>query len=84
MDHHLLAVEGRVQVRDDADLPRIAEPERLRRGAVLAAGVEGTALELVLRRRLELGQPGAGPVAPPGRVDDLPAGERVCPEVGQL
>jgi hypothetical protein len=84
VNHDLLAFEGRIEIRDDADLPRLAEPERLRRGAVLAPGVEGAALELVLRRRLELGQPGAGPVAPPRGDDDLPAGEGVFPEVGQL
>jgi hypothetical protein len=55
VNHDLLAFEGRIEIRDDADLPRLAEPERLRRGAVLAPGVEGAALELVLRRRLELG-----------------------------
>jgi uncharacterized protein YjhX (UPF0386 family) len=84
MDHHLLAVEGRIEVRDDANLPRVAEPECLRRGAIFAPGVEGTALELVFRRRLELGQPGARAVAASRSDDDLPAGERVCPEVGQL
>jgi hypothetical protein len=55
VDHHFLALEGGVEVRDNPDLPRLAEPERLRRRAVLAPGVEGTALELLARRRLDAG-----------------------------
>jgi hypothetical protein len=77
VDHDLLPLEGGVEVRNDADLPRIAEPKRLRGCAVLAADVEGTALEFLLRRRLELRQPGAGPVAAAWGVDDPSACERI-------
>jgi hypothetical protein len=41
VDDDLLAVERRVEVRDDADAPRLAEGQRLGRCPVLAAGVEG-------------------------------------------
>jgi hypothetical protein len=47
----LLALEGRVEVRDDAYAPArrpVAQAECLRRRAVLTAGIERAALELVL------------------------------------
>jgi hypothetical protein len=83
VDDDLLALERRIEVRDDADLPRVAEPEGLRRGAVLAAGVERAALELLAGRRLELREPGAGSVAAPRGEDDAPAGERILEYLGQ-
>jgi hypothetical protein len=54
MDDDLLPLEGRVEVRDDADFPGVAEPKRLGGRAILAAAAEGAALELLLRRRFEL------------------------------
>jgi hypothetical protein len=54
VDDDLLPVERRVEVRDDADLPRLSEPERLRGRPIFPAAAEGTALELLVRCRLEL------------------------------
>jgi hypothetical protein len=81
VDDDLLPLEGRIQVRDDADAPRVAERERLRRGAVLAPRVEGARLELLGRRRLELGPAGAGPLRTAGCDDNEPSRERVLPEL---
>jgi hypothetical protein len=52
---HLLAVERRVEVRDDAYAPVavLGQHEGLRRGHVLVAGAERTRLELFGRRRVE-------------------------------
>jgi len=58
MDHDLLPLERRVEIRDDANLPRIAESQRLRWRAVLATGVERARLELVLYGRLRAGTTG--------------------------
>jgi hypothetical protein len=77
VDHDLLSLERRVEVRDDPYLPGIADPEGLRRRPVLAAGVERAAFQLLVRRRLELRQPGAGAIAAPGGEDDPPARERI-------
>jgi hypothetical protein len=83
VDDDLLPLEGRVEVRHDADLPGVAEPQRLRRRPVLTAAAEGTALELVRGRRPDLRQPGARPLAPPGRDQDAPPGERILADLGQ-
>jgi hypothetical protein len=69
----LVPLEGGVEVRDDADAPRIADRQRLRRRAVLAAGVEGAGLELFGSRRLQLRPAGAGSLRAAGRDDDEPA-----------
>jgi hypothetical protein len=84
VDDDLLPVERRVEVRDDADLPRLSEPERLRGRPILPTAAERTALELFLRCWLELREPGAGAVPASGREDDPPAAERIDAEVGQL
>jgi hypothetical protein len=84
VDDDLLAVERGVEVRDDADAPGVAEPKCLRGRAVLAAGAEGAALELLLGRRLDLRQPGAGTVTAARGEDDLPTREWVYVEVDQL
>ncbi len=52
MDDDLLALERRVEVRDDPDPPGIPDAEGLGRRAILAAGAEGTTLELLGRRLL--------------------------------
>jgi hypothetical protein len=83
VDHDLLALERRIEVRDDAYLPRVADPEGLRRGSILAAGVERAALELLRRCGLELRQPGARAVAAARREDDPAAGERILDDLRQ-
>lgn len=55
VDDDLLALEGRVEVGDDADLPRLPDCQRLRRCAVLPSGVEGAAFELFLGRGVRPG-----------------------------
>ena len=77
----LLPLERGVQVRDDANPPGLADRERLRRCAVLAAGVERARVELLLRRRLHVGPARAGPLRPARRDHDLPTRERVLAEL---
>jgi hypothetical protein len=84
----LLPFEGGVQVWHHAHLPagsvRLAprgKREGLGRRPVLAAFVEGTALQLLGGFRIGLWLRGAGPVGSSGRDDDLAAGERVGAEV---
>jgi hypothetical protein len=85
VDDDLLALEGGVEVRDDADSPRVvAEAQDLRRSAVLAAGAERTAFELLLGRWLDLRQPGAGTVPAARGEDDLPTREWVYVKLDQL
>ena len=50
VDDDFLAIQRGVQIRDDPDLPRVADPEGLRRGAVLVPRAERAALELVAAR----------------------------------
>jgi hypothetical protein len=61
----------------------VAEPERLRRRSVLAPATEGAALELFVRDRLELREPGAWPAPSAGRDQDAPPGERILADRGQ-
>jgi hypothetical protein len=84
VDDDFLPVERRIEIRDDPDLPGLPEPERLRGRPIFPAAAEGTALELLVRCRLELREPGAGAVPASGREDDPPAAERIDAEVGQL
>ena len=81
VDHDLLPLEGRVEIGDDADSPRLAEMQRLRRGAILSPLTERALVELVLGRLLDPAAARAGSVRPFGRDDDLPSGERVAPEL---
>jgi hypothetical protein len=89
VDDDLLPLEGRVEVRDDADLPagRISRPaggrdcEDLGRRSVLSALVEGAAVELVLRLGLELPPLRARSFCPRGRDDDCPPRDRVSPDL---
>jgi hypothetical protein len=89
VDDDLLALEGGVEVGNDAYLPtrrvRLALPQRdregLRRRPVLAALVEGAAVEVVLRLRLELAALDSRPLRALGRNDDGAARERVAPEL---
>ena len=88
VDDDFLSLEGGVEIGDDADLParrvRLAarrQRERLGGRSVFAAVVEGAALELLGRLLVQLGAQGAGTAGPPGRDDDLSAGERVDAEV---
>src|SRR5215210_754840 len=85
MDDNLLPLEGRVQVRDDANAPRVvSESQHFRRCPVLAPAAEGAALELLVRRWLDFGKPRAGAVAAAGRKDDPATRQRVFADVGQL
>src|SRR5512132_961212 len=84
VNDHLLALEGRIEVRDDTDPPRIAEHKRLGRSPVFAAGAERARLELPLGRRLDLGKPGAGSSTSARGKEHLTAGERILPDAGQL
>jgi hypothetical protein len=83
VDHDLLSLERRIEVRDDANDPArlVADAIRLGRRAVLAPFAEGTLVELGVARLRD--QPGRRTrTSPPvRRDDDLPAGERVSPEI---
>jgi hypothetical protein len=80
-DHHLLPLEGRVEVRHDAHPPRVADGERLGRRPVLAARAERARLELLRRLGLEMGHADARPARTPGRDDCQAARQRVAAEV---
>jgi hypothetical protein len=84
VDDDLLSLEGRVEVWDDPDAPGVANPQGLGRSTVLAAGTEGTRLELGVRGRLDFRQPSTRPIPAPGREQDAPTGERVVMERRQL
>ena len=79
MNDDLLPLEGRIEIRDDADLPGVADAQRLRRRLILATCVEGAGLELVLDGRRRAGAPG-----PRGRDRDESARDGISPQVGQL
>jgi hypothetical protein len=81
VDDDLLPLERGVEVRDDADAPRVAERQRLGWRAVLVSRVERAGLQLLGGRRLELGPARAGPLRAAGRDDDEPARERVLSEL---
>jgi len=81
MDDHLLALEGRVEVRHDAYAPRVADRERLRRSAVLAACAERARVELLAGRRLDQGRAGAGAASAVGGDDDEAARKGVAAQV---
>jgi hypothetical protein len=77
MDDDLLALERGVEVRHDAHAPRLADPQRLGRRAILATRAERALLELLFRRRVELGLRGARPLRARRRDRDTPAGQRI-------
>ena len=80
VDDDLLALERRVEVRDDAHRPPLGalrQPQRLGRRAVLAAEAERARVELFSRRGLERRAAGAGPAGAAGRDDDGAARLRV-------
>jgi hypothetical protein len=82
VDHHFLPLEGRVQVRHDANGPRAgAEPQRLGRCLVLAPTAERTRVELLLGGLRELLGSGAGSAATAGSNDSDAARKRVATEV---
>jgi hypothetical protein len=88
VDDHLLALERRVEVRNDSDLPagRVGvsarrQRERLGRRPAFTALVEGTALSLLRCVFVERRRGGAGPVSAARRDDDLAAGKRIDAEV---
>ena len=82
MDHDLLPLERRIQVRDDADGPRaVAEPQRLRRRSILAPAAERAPVELLLGRLGQLLRCGTRPVTAAGCDDCEAARERVATEV---
>jgi hypothetical protein len=84
VDDDLLPLERGVKVRDDADLPRLADAKGFRRRAVLAAPAERTLKDLLVGYRVELRQPGARAAASAGRKEDAPTGQRIDARVGQL
>src|SRR6476660_9434007 len=69
VDHDLLPLERRVEVRHDSHLPvaGLGQDEGLRRGHVLVTGAEGTRRELVGRRRVERGSRSPWPLRAAGR-----------------
>lgn len=94
VDDDLLTVEGRVEIRDDADLPargvglpiRRRDSEYLRRGAILSALAERAPLEFLSGLLLEPPSLGAWALRPRRRDDDGPPRDRVLPDLrsGQL
>ena len=68
VDHDLLPLERRVEVRHDSHLPvaGLGQDEGLRRGHVLVTGAEGTRRELVGRRRVERRPRGSRTLRPAG------------------
>ena len=84
VDHDLLALERRVEVRHHANLPGIADPERLRRRLVFPAGVEGAAIELLGRRLGRRREPRAWTTTAAGRDHDPATRQRVFADLGQL
>jgi hypothetical protein len=87
----LLALEGGIEVRDDAHLPsrgvRLAltqrDRKRLRRRSVLTTLVEGAAVELFLRLGLEFAALRPRAVRAFRRDDDGAPRERVAPKFGR-
>jgi hypothetical protein len=85
VDDDLLSLEGRVEIGNDADAPRVvAEAQNLRRGAVLASAAERARLELLVRRWIDRRQPRARPAAAARRDYDSATRERVFSDVRQL
>jgi hypothetical protein len=88
VDDDLLAVERRVEIRDDADLPArgVGLPIRRRnrkdlgRGAVLPALAERAAVELFGTLLLDLSSFGARALRSRRRDDDRPPRDRVSPD----
>jgi hypothetical protein len=74
MHDDLLPRERRIEVRHDANPPRIADEQRLGRRAVLAAPAERALRELLLRRRIELGLRRSRTLRPRRSDGDAPAG----------
>jgi hypothetical protein len=91
VDDHLLALDRRVQVRDDASGPAgrvglaVAKPERqrFRRRSILAARAERAALELLGGRLGDQVRGCAGATRPAGRDDDEPTRERVSAKLSR-
>src|SRR5919204_2877627 len=73
---HLLALDRWVEIRDDANLPRVAEPQRLGRSPILTSHAEGAALQLVFDRLS-----GSWSAGPRGRDRHEPSRDRVAPQV---
>ena len=80
MDDDFLALESRIEVRNDADAPGVAERERLRRRSIFTAGTKGALVELRLGRRLDERPAGARPPRAARGDDGFAPGERVFPE----
>jgi hypothetical protein len=88
VDDDLLALEGGVQVRHDANLPSrrvwlapLGQYERLGRGPAFAPLVEGTAVAFLGRFLFEPGSWSAGPVGSARCDYDLAAGDRIDAKV---
>jgi hypothetical protein len=88
MNDHLLPLERRIEVRDDADLPagsvRLAalrQRERLGRRSLLASLTERARLELLARRLAQGGPRSAGPGGAARSDDDLASGKGIDAEV---
>ena len=77
MHDDLLPLESGIEVRNDTHLPRLADPQRLWRCPVLAAGAERALLELLRGRRLELRARGARALRACRRNRDAPSRQRV-------
>ena len=84
VDHDLLTLERRVEVRHHAHPPGIADPECLRRRLVFPAGVEGAAVELLGRGLGRGWEPRARTTTAAGRHHDPASGQRVFADLGQL
>jgi hypothetical protein len=85
MNRHLLAVECRVQIGNDAYLPgpALGKHEGVRRRTVLAAGAERALLELLGRQRVKLWCRRARTSRTRRGDRDAPARQRVKPKIGQ-
>jgi hypothetical protein len=87
----LLALEGGIEVRDDADLParrvrraaRVRNREDLGRSAIFASVVERAAAELLARLRFQVASLGTRTPGPRRGDDDGPSGDRVAPDLGR-
>ena len=84
VDHDLLALERRVEVRHHAYLPGIADPQCLRRRLVFPARVEGAAIQLFGRRLGRRREPRAWTTTAAGRDHDPATRQRVFADLGQL
>ena len=85
MGDDLLALEGGIEVWEDANLPGAArrKPKRLGRRLGLAAGAERAALELVgVGRRLEVRE-GSGSERAARRDDNRSAGQGIAAQLGR-